>query len=160
MVNFSKLVSIAFKLLAMPTLTFVADQTTDLQKIANEAIVWSGGVNQWLFDGVPGAGKTTFIQAICKVLQAIDPVTSPTFSLLNQYKTADAKTIHHIDFYRLHSKEEAIRSGLDEAMEDADFCFVEWWKMFPELASNHRIEVDMNILPNGQRQIRLTKHEN
>jgi tRNA threonylcarbamoyladenosine biosynthesis protein TsaE len=144
----------------MPTLSFLANQPTDLQQIANEAVIWSAGVNQWLFDGVPGAGKTTFIQAICQALRTVDSVTSPTFSLLNQYKTADAKTIHHIDFYRLHSKEEAVRAGLDEAMDDADYCFVEWWKMFPELASDNRIEVEMNILPEGLRQIRLTKHEN
>jgi tRNA threonylcarbamoyladenosine biosynthesis protein TsaE len=144
----------------MDTLTFTARQPGDLQQLANEAIAWSGGVQHWFFDGVPGAGKTTFIQALCKEIEVIDRVTSPTFSLLNQYKTRQNETVHHIDFYRLKSEEEALRAGLDDAMDEADYCFVEWWKMFPALAAETRIEVDMELLPDGQRQIRLTKHEN
>jgi len=144
----------------MDTLIFIVKNPSELQQVANEAIAWSDRANLWVFDGVPGAGKTTFIQAICKEFKVIDTVTSPTFSLLNQYKTANNETIHHIDFYRLNSEEDAKRVGLDDAIDEADFCFIEWWRMFPAMASEKRIEVDLDLLPNGHRQIRLTKHEN
>jgi tRNA threonylcarbamoyladenosine biosynthesis protein TsaE len=88
------------------------------------------------FHGNLGAGKTTFIQAVCKQLGVKENVSSPTFSIINQYSTAANKTIFHIDLYRVKDDEEAINAGVEECIYSGDICFIEW----PERIS---------ILPHG-----------
>ena len=78
------------------------------------------------FHGDLGAGKTTFIQAVCKELGVKENVSSPTFSIINQYSTIDNKTIFHIDLYRVKDNEEAINAGVEESIYSGDICFIEW----------------------------------
>ena len=78
------------------------------------------------FHGNLGAGKTTFIKAVCKQLDVKENVSSPTFSIINQYTTANNKTIFHIDLYRVKDDEEAINAGVEECVYSGDKCFVEW----------------------------------
>ena len=73
-----------------------------------------------------GAGKTTFIKAVCKQLGVKENVSSPTFSIINQYTTANNKTIFHIDLYRVKDNEEAINAGVEECIYSGDTCFIEW----------------------------------
>ena len=82
------------------------------------------------FNGEMGAGKTTFIHALCHYLGVGDAVSSPTFALINEYhflKGGSDKTIYHMDWYRLRDTEEAIAAGLEDALNQKDaYCFVEW----------------------------------
>jgi tRNA threonylcarbamoyladenosine biosynthesis protein TsaE len=76
--------------------------------------------------GEMGAGKTTFVHAICNALGVAEPVSSPTYSIINQYKGANAETIYHIDLYRLRDEEEAQQAGVEDCLYAGGWCFVEW----------------------------------
>ncbi len=78
------------------------------------------------FNGNLGAGKTTFIKAVCKQLGVKENVSSPTFSIINQYTTENNKTVFHIDLYRIKDSEEAINTGAEECIYSGDLCFIEW----------------------------------
>lgn len=79
-----------------------------------------------LIDGEMGAGKTTLIKAIGVQLGVIDTISSPTFSLVNEYKTEEGQTIYHFDCYRISSEEEAMDFGAEEYLDSGNQCFVEW----------------------------------
>lgn len=85
-----------------------------------------------LFQGEMGAGKTTTIAALCKVWGVEDGVSSPTFSLVNEYRTSAGDTIYHFDFYRLESEEEAMDMGYEDYFWSGNRCLVEW----PEKIAN------------------------
>ncbi len=78
------------------------------------------------FHGEMGAGKTTFISALCKALGSTDTVGSPTFSIINQYNTVNGKSIYHMDWYRIKDEEEAIQAGVEDALYSGNVCLVEW----------------------------------
>ena len=79
-----------------------------------------------LLFGSMGAGKTTLIKALCKVLQVEDEVNSPTYSLVNEYESEAGETIYHFDLYRLNSPEEALDFGVEEYLESGNMCLIEW----------------------------------
>jgi len=79
-----------------------------------------------LLFGSMGAGKTTLIKALCKVLLVEDEVSSPTYSLVNEYETEAGETIYHFDLYRLNSPEEALDFGVEEYLESGNMCLIEW----------------------------------
>ena len=88
-------------------------------------------------DGPMGAGKTTLISSICKSLGVEEPVSSPTFSLVNTYKSRDG-IIYHFDFYRIQNAHEALDIGLEEYLESGNLCFIEWAeKITPLLPLNY-----------------------
>jgi len=100
------------------------------------------------FYGSMGAGKTTIIKAICEVLGAVDIVSSPTFTLVNEYRTSKGESLYHIDFYRIKKQEEVFDFGVEEYLSGDSYCFMEW----PELVED--------ILPPGTVCIRITVDEN
>jgi tRNA threonylcarbamoyladenosine biosynthesis protein TsaE len=88
-------------------------------------------------DGPMGAGKTTLISSICKSLGVEEPISSPTFSLVNTYKSRDG-IIYHFDFYRIQNAHEALDIGLEEYLESGNLCFMEWAeKIVPHLPLNY-----------------------
>ena len=87
----------------------------------------------WSFEGEMGAGKTTLIKAICNTLGVIDEVSSPTFSLVNEYKTKDGKTIYHFDFYRIKNIEEVYDIGYEDYFFSGNICLIEWPEKIKEL---------------------------
>jgi tRNA threonylcarbamoyladenosine biosynthesis protein TsaE len=102
----------------------------------------------YAFYGAMGSGKTTIIKAICKFLGATDIVTSPTFTLVNEYKTVSGDSLYHIDFYRIKKQEEAFDFGIEEYFSSGSYCFIEW----PEMIEN--------ILPAGIVRISITVGSN
>lgn len=86
----------------------------------------------WLFHGAMGAGKTTFIHALCDVLEVKDAVSSPTFSIINEYKTGQGDTVYHLDLYRLADAEEAVQAGVEDVWYSGKLSFTEW----PEKAAD------------------------
>ncbi|MCF6333640.1 MAG: tRNA (adenosine(37)-N6)-threonylcarbamoyltransferase complex ATPase subunit type 1 TsaE [Draconibacterium sp.] len=103
--------------------------------------------------GKMGAGKTTFIQAICKSLGSTDNVTSPTFAIINEYNTVNLDSIFHFDFYRIENLEEAYDLGYEEYLYSGNYCFIEWPEMIETLLPEKIIKVKILVENNGTRAI-------
>ena len=103
------------------------------------------------FYGAMGAGKTTFIKAICEYLGATDIVTSPTFTLVNEYKTTDAGSIFHIDFYRIKKQEEVFDFGIEEYLAGDSYCLMEWPELIEEILPPETVKVKISVDKNEQR---------
>lgn len=105
-------------------MNFTADKLEDLIPIA-KVILTNLKHKVVLFEGELGAGKTSFIKVLVKEMGSSDEVSSPTFSLVNEYELPKAK-VFHFDLYRINSAEEALDFGIDEYLESGNFCFIEW----------------------------------
>jgi len=103
-----------------------------------------------------GAGKTTLIKLLCACLGATDPVTSPTFSIVNEYNCTGNK-IYHFDFYRLKNQTEAFDMGYEEYFYSGAYCFIEWPEKIPDLLPEHHIKIQINVMLNNSRQIIIEK---
>lgn len=86
-----------------------------------------------LFQGPMGAGKTTTISAICRALGVQDQLSSPTFSLVNEYQTLSGESVYHFDFYRIDDETEAMDMGYEDYFWSGQWCFVEWPEKIPNL---------------------------
>ncbi|HMI06318.1 MAG TPA: tRNA (adenosine(37)-N6)-threonylcarbamoyltransferase complex ATPase subunit type 1 TsaE [Flavobacterium sp.] len=106
-----------------------------------------------LFNGVMGAGKTTFIKSLVKAMGVNDTTGSPTFSLVNEYRTADNQTIYHFDMYRLKSESEAYDMGMDEYLYSGHWCFIEWAEKIPNLIPEAHSTINIKALASGKRQL-------
>jgi tRNA threonylcarbamoyladenosine biosynthesis protein TsaE len=106
------------------------------------------------FYGTLGAGKTTLIRALCHALDVTDPVNSPTFAILNQYRTPySAHPICHFDFYRIHTPDEALALGLDELFYTDALCLIEWPENIEPLLPPGTLCLHLTVLPDGARQL-------
>ena len=106
----------------------------------------------WAFFAPMGAGKTTLISQISKQLGVQDAVSSPTFAIMNQYE-ANQKMIYHMDWYRLQDEAEAIRTGVEAAMDEADLCFIEWPEKAAGLLPENTVRIEIEILDPEHRRI-------
>jgi len=108
------------------------------------------------FYGDLGSGKTTFIKTICSVLGTKDNISSPTFSLVNEYQTSgkSSKIIYHMDFYRLKNLEEALYIGVDEYFKKNNcYCFIEWPEIVESLLPEHTVQVNIERQPDNSRTV-------
>lgn len=113
----------------------------------------------WVFDGEMGAGKTTLIKEVCKILGVQDEVQSPTFSIVNQYEGSE-KTIYHFDFYRLQSEQEAYDIGYEEYFYASNaYCFLEWASKIPNLLPANYAKIEIDVLSEKERKIVVTCDE-
>src|SRR4051812_22448751 len=80
----------------------------------------------WLMEGEMGAGKTTLVKVLCEVLGVHGDMSSPTFSIVNEYSTKNGQVIYHFDFYRLKNETEAMDIGVEEYLDSGHYCFLEW----------------------------------
>jgi len=103
------------------------------------------------FYAAMGAGKTTFIKALCRELGSVDNITSPTFALINEYSTDKGSLIYHFDFYRIKKLEEAYDLGYEDYIYSGNYCFIEWPEMIQSLLPEGIIEVKMEEAENGNR---------
>jgi tRNA threonylcarbamoyladenosine biosynthesis protein TsaE len=106
--------------------------------------------------GNMGAGKTTLIKAICREKGVMESVTSPTFSLVNEYKTSGNETIYHFDFYRINNIAEVYDFGYEEYFYSGKLCFVEWPEMVEELLPDNTLRINIRTLDNNKREISFT----
>lgn len=125
---------------------------SQIETIAEELIRKFGMHPVWAFHAPMGAGKTTLITALCKKLGVLDRVNSPTFAIMNEYQGL-GKLIYHMDWYRLENEEEAIRAGVEMAMDEADYCFIEWPEKALRLLPLNTQHVAIEILDPEHRRI-------
>lgn len=97
------------------------------------------------FYGSMGAGKTTFIKSICESMGVTDPISSPTFSIVNEYLSADGHKIYHFDFYRIKSLDEAYDMGCEEYLYSNAYCFIEWPEKVAELLPENYVKVNITV---------------
>ena len=107
-----------------------------------------------LFNGDMGAGKTTLIKAVCNYLGVQDTISSPTFSLVNEYEGSDA-IIYHFDFYRIKDQDEAYAIGFEEYEYNGDYLFIEWGERIPDLLPNEVNTVNISVENNGLRTLTI-----
>ena len=110
----------------------------------------------WLFDAAMGTGKTTFVHALCDELGVKDAVGSPTFSIINQYQTADGQTFYHLDLYRINHEEEAIQAGIEDVLYSGDYCMVEWPEKIPALLPADALKLHLETINEVKRRITIT----
>lgn len=125
----------------------------ELKSVAEKLLNRFPNVRIFAFYGKMGAGKTTFIQAICKSLGTEDNVTSPTFALINEYKTNSFQSIFHFDFYRIKNLEEAYDLGYEDYLYSGNYCLIEWPEMIEPLLPENIVRVKIEVLENETRVI-------
>ena len=128
----------------------------ELKHAAEQLISFGGSEKIFLFYGDMGAGKTTLIKSLCYNLGTKEPVTSPTFSIVNEYQGAPSK-IYHFDFYRLKNQSEALDLGYEENFYSGNYCFIEWPEKIPDLLPDHYVRVDVQVVSDSERLLTFTK---
>lgn len=107
------------------------------------------------FHGEMGAGKTTFIHALCEVMEVKDAVSSPTFSIINQYKTAGGKTVYHMDLYRMKDENEAINAGVEDCLFSGNACLVEWPEKAPGILPDDTLHITITYVNDNTRKLQI-----
>lgn len=130
-------------------------QINDIENIheaAREFINQIGDARVFAFYGKMGAGKTTFIKAICEELGCQDVITSPTFAIVNEY-SSDTTPIYHFDFYRIKKLEEVYDMGYEEYFYSGALCLIEWPELIEEILPEDAVHVNINEQEDGSRTI-------
>lgn len=134
-------------------MNFVLKDISDIDTAAKIFVEKFGDKKIFAFYGEMGAGKTTFIKAVCKSMGVTGTITSPTFSLVNEYKTDNGMTIYHFDFYRIENIEEVYDFGYEDYFYSDKMCFIEWPELVETLLPEDVVEVKISVDDNEQRLI-------
>ena len=135
----------------------MAEWTFELEQLPGVAAMFTNrfpSPRVFAFHGAMGAGKTTFIHAVCDVLKVSSTVSSPTFSIINEY-SAPAGVVYHIDLYRLKDEEEAIRAGVEDCLHSGALCLVEWPERAPGLFPADSVHVYLEAAEGQTRRMRV-----
>jgi len=131
---------------------------SDLQHIgeaAREFVNLIGEHTVFAFYGKMGAGKTTFVKAVCEELGVSEVITSPTFAIVNEYQGRDGKPIFHFDFYRIKKLEEVYDMGYEDYFFSGSLCFIEWPELIEELLPTDAVRVSIEEQKDGTRKLRI-----
>lgn len=127
----------------------------DIEKQARAFLEQTEGRKVFAFHGEMGAGKTTFITTVCKVLGVTEVTGSPTFSIINQYQTTHGNTLYHLDLYRLKDEEEALQAGVEDCMYSGNYCFVEWPDKAPDLFPPDTVHCFLSLAADNARKLQI-----
>lgn len=139
-------------------MTFEIKTIEELDKVVKALLAFAKGRKKIVFVGEIGAGKTTLIQAFCRHFQVEDQVTSPSFSLVNEYSyllpgTKQTAFIYHIDLYRLKNLDEALDMGIEEYLDKEDYCLIEWPGIIASLLPDDIVRINIEIKADSTRKI-------
>ena len=128
---------------------------SDLPGLAAKLLRTYSDFRVFAFYGEMGVGKTTFIKSICRQLGVSDETSSPTFSLINEYITAEDESIFHIDFYRIDRIEEAFDLGYEEYIYSGSYCFIEWPEKAESILPENTIRVSLKLGEGNDRMLEI-----
>ncbi|MDR1054735.1 MAG: tRNA (adenosine(37)-N6)-threonylcarbamoyltransferase complex ATPase subunit type 1 TsaE [Prevotellaceae bacterium] len=139
----------------METKRITINGLLDITQAAEDIIRTFGHQKIIAFYGKMGVGKTTLIKAICDFMGVKNVVSSPTFSLINEYHTADSEIIYHFDFYRINQIEEAYDFGYEEYFYSGNYCFIEWPEKIEPLLPNDTLNITIKEQTDGTRLVSI-----
>lgn len=132
----------------------------ELPVIATQFIQMMGNHTVFAFHGKMGVGKTTFIKAICEALGIEDVINSPTFAIINEYRSATSQElIYHFDFYRINKIEEAYNIGCEDYFYSGAICFIEWPEKIEKILPSNTVHVYMKEESDGTRNLTMISEE-
>lgn len=130
----------------------------EIDDAAKKFIENMGDSKVFAFYGKMGAGKTTFIKAVCEQLGVDDVITSPTFAIVNEYQSATTgDSIYHFDFYRIKKLDEVYDMGYEDYFYGGGVCFIEWPELIEELLPENAIRVDISATDDGKRTVAISQ---
>ena len=127
----------------------------EIDKAAAKFLAATAGHKVFAFHAEMGTGKTTFIHALCAAMGIKDNVSSPTFSMISQYKTGKGETLYHMDLYRIKDENEAIHAGVEDALYSGHFCLVEWPEKAPGIFPNDTLNITISIAGANTRKLEI-----
>jgi tRNA threonylcarbamoyladenosine biosynthesis protein TsaE len=127
----------------------------EIARAADEFVRLAKNYTVFAFTGPMAAGKTTLIHAICKELKVTGVLSSPTYSIINQYYMADGRLIYHIDLYRLKDDEEALQAGVEECLLSGEYCFVEWPGRAPGIFPENTLFTNLEVTDTNTRKLEI-----
>lgn len=136
--------------------TITLRKPTDAEEVASLILQSHAEARIFTFTGDLGAGKTTLIKALCKVLGVTDHTSSPSFAIVNEYRTGNGAPLYHFDLYRLKAEEELEGIGFDEYMDSGHYCFIEWPELAAERLPSGTLHVRIEVAGSGVRTIHLS----
>ena len=126
----------------------------ELPEAAAQLLEHAGHHRIFLFYGEMGAGKTTLIKSLCNLLEVEDTVSSPTFSIVNEY-SGNKGTVYHFDFYRIKTESEALDLGYEDYFYSGNYCFIEWPEKIPNLLPDEFVELKLLQTSQNERVIKV-----
>ncbi len=127
------------------SLTLFLNDLTNIPDVAKQILEYTLPHKKFAFYADMGVGKTTLIKELSLQLDVVDEVSSPTFSIVNEYQTENKSRVYHFDFYRLEEEKEAYDMGYEEYFFSDDYCFIEWPEKIPSLIGQDMVIVKMHI---------------
>ena len=130
----------------------------DIEKISETARQFldsTRGFKKFAFYGKMGAGKTTFIIALCKQLGATDVINSPTFTIINEYRTSKGSIIYHFDFYRIKSPDELLAIGIEDYFYEDVYSFIEWPEKAEKILPHNIVKVYIKEIDKNKRELEI-----
>ena len=124
-----------------------------IHEAAREFIAAMGDNTVFALYGKMGAGKTTFVKALCEELGVTDVITSPTFAIVNEYRSDSGELIYHFDFYRIKKLEEVYDMGYEDYFYSGALCFIEWPELVEELLPGNTVKVTIEENEDGSRTV-------
>ena len=127
----------------------------NIHEVARQFIAAMGDNTVFAFYGKMGAGKTTFIKAVCECLGVTDVINSPTFAIVNEYRSESGELIYHFDFYRIKKLEEVYDMGYEDYFYSGALCFIEWPELVEELLPMDAVKVNIEEQTDGSRTVSM-----
>lgn len=131
--------------------TFFTENLEQLNPIAKQILDYTSTHRKFAFYAEMGVGKTTLIKALSLQLGVADIVSSPTFSIVNEYQADENTKIYHFDFYRIEDEKEAYDMGYEEYFFSSAYCFIEWSEKIPNLIEDDMVQIKMSIVGNTRK---------
>lgn len=135
----------------------IIENKSKVKSAAKQFVDLMGDDKVFAFHGSMGAGKTTFIKAICEELGVKESVTSPTFAIINEYKDRAGSSIYHFDFYRINKLEEVFDFGYEDYFYSGNICFIEWPEIVESLLPEKCVRVSIEEQEEGIRVVKLNE---